>query len=368
MRIFDTKYFIDKHRELVAAYYANLITDDLRDPGTLRALLECKMYHLPAYFLTELRTKIALNNMFRKTEGNTVLEYDLLHPNASLQGQCHRDACPQCGRKKQLITLDHTLCVECWGNLFHRLYSLWRAQITWTQDVPLRYFNLREDFHESRPVPGYEWFWDLEQWKDLCDMGHITAAKKEFTFLLQGYKHKQDTYMAHSPKHTLLATLIGCRQCKIKFEPKTIWTDPADLWLDGYCPACKPKRGIWHNSVYEPIGYDHCTVCGDMHLPYAMWGMCVECYQHWQDEYLEPALLFETAKRLGTTALLLIRPEVQWVSYIKENLPVSYSRRRPPGTVCEWKPKVAPDFDIKGRVATHIAPGPKMKLVPEEAE
>ena len=356
MRIFDTKYFIDKHRELVQAYYGSLITDDLRDPSSLRALLETKMYHLPPYFLTDLKTKIALNNLFRKTEGNTVLEYDLLHPNASLQGQSRRDQCPQCGRHKQLITMHKTLCVDCWSNLIHKLYSLWKANIVWC-DAPLIYFNCRQKFHESAPVPGYEWFWEIEHWKDLCEMDTITEVKEEFKFLLRSHKHKQDTYLSHSPKHTLLATLIGCRECGVKHKPDTIWTDPADNWLDGLCPKCKPKRGIWHNSIYEPIGYDACCVCGNMHLPYAMWGMCVECYQHWQDKYLDVEVLFEAAKQLGTTALLLIRPEVQWVGYIKDNLPVSYSRKRgTTGDLVEWKPKLPNllNIDVRAEVQRHV--------------
>lgn len=343
MRIFDTKYFIDRNRELIQAYYGNLITDDLHDPTTLRALLECKMYHLPAYFLTDLKTKVTLNNLFRKTEGNTVLEYDLLHPNASLQGQSRREACPQCGRHKQIVTLNRSLCVECWSNLILKIHSLWKAQITWIENPHIRYFNLRETFHESRPVPGYEWFWEIEQWKDLCELASITEVKREFAFLLQAYKHKQDTYLAHSPKHTLLAHLIGCRQCKTHHKIDTIWTSPADNWLDGYCPNCKPKRGVWHNSQYEPIGYNACVECGNMHLPYAMWGMCVECYQHWQDKFLDPDKLFNTARDIGTTALLLVRPEIQWVSYIKDNLPVSYSRKRQDVEIVEWKPKSAPN-------------------------
>lgn len=340
MRIFDTKYFIDKHRELISAYYAALITDDLHDPNTLRALLECKMYHLPAYFLTDVKTKVALNNLFRKTEGNTVLEYDLLHPNASLQGQSLRDACPQCGRHRQLITLHKTLCVECWSNLIVKVHSLWKSQITWC-DAPLQYFNLRKPFHESTLVPGYEWFWTLDQWKDLCELNSISEMKREFAFILQGYKHRQDSSLSHSPKHTLMAHLIGCRQCGVRHPIDTVWTSPADGWLDGYCPNCKPRRGIWHNSPYEPIGYNDCAVCHNLHLPYAMWGFCVECYQHWQDRYLDPERLFATAKAIGTTALLLIRPEVQWVSYIKDNLPTSYSRKRASDELVEWKPRTA---------------------------
>lgn len=339
MRIFDTKYFIDKNRELVHAYYDNLVTDDLRDPSTLRALLELKLYHLPPYFNTSNKVKITLNNLFRKTEGNTVLEYDLLHPNSTITGSCDREACPQCGRHKQLVTLNHTLCVECWSNLLHKVYSLWKAQITWS-DAPIRYFNLREPFHESTTVPGYEWFWEIEQWKDLTELGNITAMKREFQFILQAYKHKQDTYLAHSPKHTLLATLIGCRNCRTKHNPENIWTEPADNWLDGYCPKCKPKRGIWHNSIYEPVGYDECVVCHNLHMPYAMWGMCVECYQNWQDTFLNRELLYELSKKYGTTALLLIRPEIQWVGYIKESLPISLSsRKRGEIELTDWKPK-----------------------------
>lgn len=354
MRIFDTKYFIDKNRELVRAYYEH--DNDLRNASTLRALLELKLYHLPPYFETTNKIKIALNNMFRSTEGNTVLEYDLLHPNATIAGQAPRDACPKCGRHKQLITLKETMCAECWSNLLHTLYSLWKAQVTWT-DAPIRFFNLREAYHESYPVPGYEWFWEIEQWKDLVELGNITAMKQEFRFILQGYKRKQGSYVAHSPKHTLLAHLIGCRSCGAKHQIDTLWTSPADDWLDGFCPKCKPKRGIWHNSQYEPLGYDECVVCHNLHLPYAMWGMCVECYTNWQDLYLSPDLLYATAKELGTTALLLIRPEVQWVSYIKNHLPTSYSSKRISSDVVEWKPKLKllrADINVKERVNAQI--------------
>lgn len=353
MRIFDTKYFIDKNREIVQAYYDNLVTEDMRDPSTLRALLELKLYHLPPYFNTNNKVKIALNNLFRKTEGNTALEYDLLHPNSVITGVSNRDACPQCGRHKQLVTLNHTLCVECWSNLLHKVYTLWKSQITWTQDTGIRFFNLREAYHESYAVPGYEWFWEIEQWKDLVELGNITAMKKEFQFILQAYKHKQDTYLAHSPKHTLLATLIGCRQCKVKHKPENnnIWTSPAENWLDGYCPKCKPKRGIWHNSIYEPVGYDECQVCHNLHMPYAMWGMCAECYQNWQDTFLNRELLYDMAKVYGTTALLLIRPEMQWVGYIKESLPVSLSTRKTGDVLSEWRPKLGkPIIDIRKEV------------------
>jgi hypothetical protein len=63
--------------------------------------------------------------------------------------------------------------------------------------------------------------------------------------------------------------------------------------------------------------------------------------------------LFETAKELGTTALLLIRPEVQWVGYIKDNLPISYSRKKTGDTLVEWKPKglTKHDINVKEKVS-----------------
>jgi len=85
-----------------------------------------------------------------------------------------------------------------------------------------------------------------------------------------------------------------------------------------------------------------------------MWGFCVECYQNWQDQYLDSNLLFDTAKMLGTTALLLIRPEVQWVGYIKDNLPVSYCRKRSSDSdLVEWKPKLQPKIAINVRAEVH---------------
>lgn len=355
MRIFDTKYFIDKNRDQVMAHYDAILTDDLTDPATLRALLELKMYHLPPYFNTSQKAKVMLNNMFRSTDGNTVIEYDLLHANSTIHGSIARETCPRCGRHKQLVTMNKTMCVDCWAHLLHTLYSLWHSQVTWI-DAPIRYFNLRETYHESYAVPGYEWFWELEQWKDLVELGNITAMKNEFRFILQAYKRKTDTYESHSPKRTLLAHLMGCTMCGTKLELNTsIWDTTAEGWMDGVCPSCVPHRGIWHNSQYEPVGYNECYHCLNLHLPYAMWGICVECYSHWQDRYLNPDILFSTAKELGTLALLLIRPDHAWVNYVRNNLPTAYSKTNKDPVLTEWKPKLTQKkINIRERVCSIV--------------
>jgi hypothetical protein len=208
----------------------------------------------------------------------------------------------------------------------------------------------------STTVPGYEWFWDIDVWKDLCELDNITQMKAEFKFILAAYKKKAETCSAYSPKHTLLAHLIGCRNCGKKHPIENVWTSPALGWMDGLCPDCKPKRGIWHNSQYEPIGYDACQVCHNLHLPYAMWGMCMECYQNWQDTFLNEDVIYATAKQLGTSALLLIRPEVAWINYIKDNLPTSYSRKGGNGDrrLVEFKPKLKPEINIKERVLREV--------------
>lgn len=358
MRIFDTKYFIDKNRALVKAYYEHALGEgNMLEGSTLRALLELKMYHLPPYFDTNIKTKSILNNLFRSTEGNTSLEYDLLHPNSTVSGIIQRDVCPQCGRHKSLITIHKTLCGDCWTALLHNMYSLWKAQITWTDETPMRFFSLREEYHESYPVPGYEWFWDIDIWKELVELGNITAMKQEFKFILQSHKRKSEPYIAHSPKHTLLAHLIGCRGCGKKHPIESIWTSPAEGWLDGFCPDCKTQRGIWHNSQYEPVGYNQCCDCHNLHLPYAMWGLCVECYQNWQDSYLDPDKLYDLARSIGTIAVLLIRPETQWVSYIREQLPTSFSKKTGPTEIVEWKPRIAmtrKEINVKERVCSMI--------------
>lgn len=350
MRVINTKYFIDKHKPVINAYYSTIITDNLADPSTLRALLECKIYHLPYYFDVSRKTKIALTNTFRITDSNIDLEYHLLHTNSTIEGVSNRQSCPVCHNTKRVIPYgSREMCSDCWVDIFYKAHKLWKAQITWM--IPqLHMFTLRENIHESYAPPGYEWLWEMESWKDLIDSNNWTEFEIRLKQLLKVTKQR-GMYVAHSPKKTLLATIIGCRHCGQTLSSNNIWTDPAEGWKDGYCSQCRPPRGSWHISKYEPIGFDECASCGKSDGEYAMWGMCIECYHNWQDSYLDPEILFETAKQYGTYALLLIRPQIQWLNYIRDNLPTCFTKKVDSELV-PWRPSIK--IDIKEIIARHI--------------
>lgn len=343
MRIFDTKYFIDKNRELVRARYESLldVPPDLSDPVQLSALLELKLYHLPPYFDTEHKTKVYLNNMFRSNEG---LEYDLIQQR--VPGLTARSECPQCRRKRQTVKLNNTeLCTECWLNLITKLVAIWRSTLEY--DLPLSHFR-------SGIVEGYEWFWDIECWKDMTLLENLTLFKQEFRTMLAARKQAAGkTGNPHSPKRTLLAATIGCTQCDRRLNTDNVWLTRTDNWMDGVCPQCSPPRGSWHQSDCEPMGYPHCMVCRETYMPYAMWGMCEICYRNWQDQFLDPDTLYEAAKRFGTTALLLVRPEIEWISYIRQNLPTSYVARKIQDPIV--MPFQKPKIDIRSIVCSIIS-------------
>jgi hypothetical protein len=322
MRIANTTKFIDKDKSAIIDYYDNIITGDITDPLTRRALLECKLYHLPNYYSvsTAIKQRLIINDINK-------LELELLHTNITVDGLSNKSLCTECEKVKHLVDLDgHIMCIDCWLNLARNLIRLWRSEITWER-APLRYFTLKEDYHQSKRVEGFEWFWDIQTWKEIC----IYNTSNEFLvelkkLLVNKIIVRQAVVDTFSPKKTFLASVIGCRQCGVQYETDSIWTNPAEGWKDGCCPQCRTPKTInpWHRSLHESISYNECTMCGGTHSEYAMWGMCETCYLAWQDSYLDLKILFDTYLKYGAYACLLIRPQPQWIAYMYYNMPTIY--------------------------------------------
>ena len=327
MRIFNTKQFIDKNRVYIQAYYENIITDNLSDPNTVRALLECKLYHLPPYFELTGEDKLRISRLVRPN-----MEYHLLHQNSIISLPPALKPCPSCSKDKELVSIkNYAYCIDCWDKFLDTAYRVWKNQITWT--IPeFKYFTLKDYLHESSAPPGFEWLWELEEWKDLV---HDTYSqfRVDFKYFLsnQVQPHIPD-YPEHSIKKTLMATLIGCNNCGQCHHPDTgnIWSHPAVGWLDGICPECSARPTLstrpaldWHSSAYEPVAYTECVRCktNSPDIPYALWGMCDNCYATWQQAYLDQGVIYELSKTYGTTAVLVLNQNKYWVRHIRKCLP-----------------------------------------------
>ena len=342
MRIFNTNNFVDKNADYINAYYS-LLTEG-EDQNALRGKLEMKLYHLPSYFGNYSKDGL------RKVH---LLEYDLTHMNVALNPIMESSRCEKCLRSKPLTTLaGRSYCTECWLNLLHQLYVLWRSAITWVEKPQLKYFSLREDFYQSERVPGYEWFWDIEVRKDLAELNSLNVMKNEFRFMLSSQRKRVFTseVLGHSPKRTLLAHVLGCNSCGTFLEMENPWATSSIGWKDGLCPECEGSRGRWFNSSYEPIGYDECVMCNSIHAPYAIWGMCVDCYSQWQEQYTCYDILLNTARTYGPLTLLLVSHDIAWLRYLREVLPKQFFKGH---TLIPWAPKAPkPKINIRERVCS----------------
>ena len=299
MRIIDTQTFIDPRMDSLNNYYNSIIGQN-----PWRALLELRAYHLPMYFTLDKELKIRINNTYRTIDYK--IEHKLM---TSSVDETLIATCPKCQRNRKLVALgEYEFCVSCWVNTLHHIYALWRSEITWMDKPPLKYFSLEEHLHQSAKVPGYEWFWDVEEWKPLAKLHNIAAMKKDFHFLLQARVHTKVEDVGHSPKKALFASLIGCTKCGVQKFTSNVWTQPANDWDDGTCPNCTPE-------------YTECTRCGSETAPYAMWGMCVDCYVELLDSFMDYDVLTHVTKQYGLLATLLLSVDSTWPAYIRGMLP-----------------------------------------------
>ena len=344
MKIFDTNIFRDGYKESILDYYRSIITDDAYDQVSSRAILECKVYSLPFYFTMDPVHR----KKYLPIKSPLELEQELMYISSTVNGlKSHREACPECGKYVYTITLnEHKMCKPCWMSTVHTIYAQWINQITWAHRPSLKLFALRDKFYESYKPPGYEWFWEIEFWKDLCEVDHFQEFKENFAIILTAKKSKIHYGTSYSPKHTLMAVELGCNVCGKVHEADSLWADPAIGWMNGLCPDCRPIRGTWYVSKYEPHGYNECVRCATTAVPHALWGLCEGCYVEWQDSYLNPKRIWELAQKYGTTATLLIRPEVEWVRWVRKNLPPYYTHHMDYELTYE-KPTVYPKVVIK---------------------
>ena len=319
MRIINTNQFVDRYKKYLFAYYENrlgkpadeLKLADLATPETLRTVLELKTYHLPPYF--NLSTAIKQFISTKKFAFQASAEYHLINSINMFVYAVDLDRCTGCMSKKPKLD---TLCADCISAEITETFKKWRyykyaVEVTQLPS-PAFYRALMSQFcadtdHRYAELILAE---GIESSVDLKRI--LKASATTETFARVKLEPNFDT-----PKARLLAATIGCVACKNMHSPINFWTDQTD-YIDGLCPACQPHHLIPANYSVVPLSgntgiYHHCCrVCNTSKIPYALWGMCENCYTQWQ----ESIDYFQIEKSFGLLAALLINTNYNQPTYL----------------------------------------------------
>lgn len=242
---------IDELYEIRMGYDPNFIMpNQLVTSSTVRALTEMRLYHLPPYYLIPSHTKSKLcsqsGTCYHLDDNVVAVERETFYNDSPFFSNKTRAHCTICGSTRG--TKDG-VCYRCRAIEF-----------------------------ELSPMEE----------RELSKQYNITPRSTPCDWT--------------SPKKMLLARELGCLKCgkKLKCTYEDIWVGPEIPFQDGLCDECSfPASDEAWNVHPEPFhaphkNIPHCLMCNSTY-PYALWGMCINCYYEWLDK--QPSHL-ETAELL----------------------------------------------------------------------
>lgn len=284
-KVINTKWFIDKNRQLIAEIYesrlgkpaSELQGNDLYQPEVMKALTELKLYRLPYYFDVPTLIKSRL-------QSNGSLCYDLENPSRALilERELIYFSAPMFFIKRQ-----NKPCIKC---------NTRRA----SNKDGICYLCMSKDADEAREL------------------------SKVYNNIVRKADPMPEPWI--SPKTILLAATIGCTHCGVKADSDTVWLGKLEGWVDGLCEECSIRyplgKSTWSvKTQNSPLhSFKVCQKCGRDTFDYAIWGLCEACYQDWQDDFIDPKQLYAFTEIFGPLAALLLRSSADWIKYLREAL------------------------------------------------
>lgn len=309
MRIVNTNRFIDTRKKELQSYYKDQLLKeveditirDLNNPVVLKTVLELRTYHLPPYFnLQPAVRQFLLSKKFQALEEHP--EYNLINSMNMFSYTFPPDICPGCFHKKLHY---NGLCADCWIKKTTKEYCTWKKV---SKGFTTSVLPTPSKFKEAM----LQFCYDTEHpLTDVINMEEVTCA---ITFartlrrlaVAEIYKQVEIHQNLDTPKARLLSATLGCVACKTKLDISSIWLDSTP-YVDGLCPSCKILYSTAEDYSLIPVAhqevfYPKCTCCGTTKIPYAIWGLCEDCYLNWQ----ETIDYFALEEQFGLLAGLLI--------------------------------------------------------------
>jgi len=277
MKVTSTDYIIDDSRALIQELYQTRLEDNLT-----RAYLEIKMYHLP------IKVTLPYSKIPQQLPEYAIFsEKHYTHQNKYI--------CQECQQTKPLYGehASHQKCLECWSKLF---IDLWK-------EFPVKVRNFGQILNTPQYIPSRRAHIMRESWIHQVVAATQVELVSAVRALLRFHPKMSSTVdtVWTTPKKAFMAMEYGCIMCGKKHPHDQDWMWSAQLpgWTNGYCPNC-------------------CDM--DRSLP-NVWGLSLEKYYAWQDEYTTAMRMHRTIARYGALSLLLVNTTPQWVHYIANTVP-----------------------------------------------